>query len=71
MDTKEYLTFLDDLTHEERSIFFYCYVFNLPLKDTSFRLKMDIKKVRRIIKMLQDQKELLFIKDDLLEQFGI
>lgn len=69
METKEYLTYLDDLTHEERSIFFYCFVLKLSGKETSTRLKMNFKKVGRINKMLQTQKELLLIKDDLLESF--
>lgn len=66
---KEYLSYLDELTHEERSIFFYCLVLNLSGKETANRLKMNIRKVGKIFKMLQAQKELLLIKDKLLESF--
>ena len=71
MEMKEYLSHLDELTHEERSIFFYRLVFNLSCQETADRLRLSNKKVGRIFKMLQEQKELLLIKEYLLEQFGI
>jgi len=71
MEINKYLTYLDELTHVERSVFFYRLVFNLTNEETAHRLKVSNKKVKRIFKMLQEQKELLIIKDSLMEQYQI
>ena len=69
MEIKEYLSYLDDLTHKERSIFFYCLVLKLSIKETSARLKIKVEHVGKIFEKLQTQKELLLIKEELFEQF--
>ena len=71
MEINQYLTYLDELTHEERSVFFYRIVLKLPTEETAKRLRLSIRKTIRISKALDDQKKLLSIKQDLMDSFGV
>ena len=66
---EEYLTYLDNLNNEERSVFLYRLVLKLPTKKTAQRLKISVRKAKYITKILQEQKELIEIKNYIYQSF--
>lgn len=65
----DYLAYLNDLSHEERSIFLYSVVLKISLQDTARYLKMPKDKVCKICNILTEQKELLYLKSLIEESF--
>jgi len=66
---EEYLYYLDNLNNEERSVFLYRLVLKLPTKETAQRLKISVRKTKYITKILQEQKELIEIKNYIYQSF--
>jgi DNA-directed RNA polymerase specialized sigma24 family protein len=66
---EEYLVYLDAFNNEERSVFLYRLVLKLPTKETAQRLKISVRKTKYITKILQEQKELIEIKDYIYQSF--
>jgi DNA-directed RNA polymerase specialized sigma24 family protein len=66
---EEYLAYLDNLNNEERSVFFYRLVLKLPTEETAQRLKISVRKTKYITKILQEQKELIEIKNYIYQSF--
>ena len=66
---EEYLYYLDNLNNAERSVFLYRLVLKLPTKETAQRLKISVRKTKYITKILQEQKELIEIKDYIYQSF--
>jgi DNA-directed RNA polymerase specialized sigma24 family protein len=66
---EEYLSYLDNLNNEERSVFLYRLVLKLPIKETAQRLKISVRKTKYITKILQEQKELIEIKNYIYQSF--
>ena len=60
---EEYLVYLDAFNNEEWSVFLYRLVLKLPTKETAQRLKISVRKTNYITKILQEQKELIEIKN--------
>ena len=66
---EEYLVYLDAFNNEERSVFLYRLVLKLPTKEIAQRLKISVRKTKYITKILQEQKELIEIKDYIYQSF--
>ena len=64
-----YLKYIDEMTHEERSIFFYRYIFKLSNEESAKRLKLPVVLVR--VKSSLINPELANCKKLVLEAFGI
>lgn len=71
MDKDFYLSYLDELTDRERSIFFYRFIFKLPPSESAKRLKITVKEIAETSSILEEQKELMLIKYHLLEAYEI
>lgn len=66
---EEYLAYLDNLNNKERSVFLYRLVLKLPTEETAQRLKISVRKTKYITKILQEQKELIEIKNYIYQSF--
>lgn len=66
-----YLSYIDEMTHEERSIFLYRFILKLTCPETSKRLKMPIRKVKLISDQFTKMLGLAEIKKYVLEASGV
>jgi DNA-directed RNA polymerase specialized sigma24 family protein len=60
---------LDELSHEERSVFLYHFILRMPQKEMSRNLKLPIKFVNKTVKFLNLQVDFIPLKDKLVESF--
>jgi len=67
--TDLYLQFIDEMSHEERSIFLYRYILKLSNHETAKRLKMPIREVILLADLLKP--ELVNCKKTVFEAFGV
>jgi len=66
-----YLSYIDEMTHEERSIFLYRFILKLTCPETGKRLKMPIRKVKLISDQFKKMLGLAEIKKYVLEASGV
>jgi len=66
-----YLSYIDEMTHEERSIFLYRFILKLTCPETGKRLKMPIRKVKLISDQFTKMLGLAEIKKYVLEASGV
>jgi DNA-directed RNA polymerase specialized sigma24 family protein len=66
-----YLSYIDEMTHEERSIFLYRFILKLTCTETGKRLKMPIRKVKLISDQFKKMLGLAEIKKYVLEASGV
>jgi len=71
MDKNFYLSYLDDLTHKERSIFLYRLILKLSCEETAKRLKLPIKKVQDITNTFKYEIDLLPLRTNIFEAFEV
>jgi len=67
----EYLIYLDELTHKERSIWLYHFCLKVPSKETATRLNLSLQYVRKTIKQIQFEMDNRSLKEEILEAFLI
>ena len=70
MDKNFYLSYLDDLSHEERSVFLYRNILKLSSEETARRLKLTNKQVQDITNTIKSEIDLLPLKVDILMAFS-
>ena len=58
----QYINLLDEFNNEERTIFLYCFVLKLSSREAARRLKISRNRASEICKIINQQKDLLFIK---------
>jgi DNA-directed RNA polymerase specialized sigma24 family protein len=66
-----YLSYIDEMTHDERSIFLYRFILKLTCPETGKRLKMPIRKVKLISDQFKKMLGLAEIKKYVLEASGV
>jgi len=66
-----YLSYLDEMTHAERSIFLYRYILKLPTTETAQRLKLPFRQVQLASEQFKTMIELSPIKKEVFEAFGV
>jgi hypothetical protein len=62
--------FLDELLSEEKLIFFYHFVFQVPIPETACRLNYSSRFVKKTCNMINKQIALMPVKSMLLECFN-
>ena len=67
----DYIDYIDGLDHEERSIFFYYFIFKLAPNDIADRLKMKQKKVRNLCNFLKQEMDFFPLRQEIFEAFKI
>ena len=65
----KYIEFLNDLTHKERSIFFYYFVLRIPQEEISKHLRLRLNDVNNICKTLKRHINLVGLKEEIHEAF--
>lgn len=65
----QYVSYLDDLNHKERSIFFYCAVLKFPQKETAKHLKLSQSYISKVCKKFDNEKNFMALRDEILEAF--
>lgn len=58
----DYFLMLDDMTHEERSIFFYHFILGLSRKIVAQKLKMSNRIVNRVCSQIKGEMKHLHLK---------
>jgi len=67
----EYIDYIDELTHEERSVFFYYFVLKIAPNTIALKLNMGQKKVRNICNFLKQEMDFWQLRQDILRSFEI
>lgn len=62
---EEYQKFIDDMTHTERSVFFYHFVLKIPQREIAKRLHLSIREVSQSCKDLATCKECLWLSAEI------
>lgn len=63
--------FLDEMTHEERSVFLYHFILKLPQKEIAGHLRMSLNYVNRTVKYFALNIDFLPIKEKLIEGYTL
>ena len=66
-----YQDYLDQLTHEERSIFLYGVVLKVPSNKISKRLNIPVRQVKVILNALELEQSIIKIKLHIYENMGV
>ena len=67
----EYIDYIDELTHEERSVFFYYFVLKIAPNTIALKLNMKQKRVRFICNSLKQEMDFWKFQQDILLSFEI
>ena len=62
-----YKQFLDEMTYQERSIFFYHFILKICKSETARRLRLPVYYVRSQCEKLEKAKEILPVKQALID----
>jgi DNA-directed RNA polymerase specialized sigma24 family protein len=66
-----YLDYLDELTHEERSVFLYRFILKLPTEQIAKRLRLANKRVSAINKRIKDDIDFNIPIKRIMESFNV
>jgi len=67
----EYIDFLNDLTHQERSIFLYCFVLKINQKEAAKCLRLSLNFVNKTFQEITSNIKLIGLKEKILKAFLI